>query len=96
MNEENPFIQQFTPDKPEDIPPRPPQAVADAAAKAVGFDSRQPTTRRRVKRMEGQTDQFNVRANVEDINKFVAWMEKNRYRSQREAFHELVKLIDRK
>lgn len=91
MNRFTPSLDMFQPDRPEDVPPR--QELPKEQTEALGFPSREPTTRRRVKRMEGQTDQFNVRANVEDINTFVAWMEKNRYRSQREAFHELVKLI---
>lgn len=87
----NRWVDEFQPDRPEDIPPR--QELPKEQTDALGFPTREATVRRRAKRMEGPTDQINIRANIEDINAFVAWCEKNRFKSQREGFHELVKLI---
>ncbi len=87
----NRWLDEIQPDRPEDIPPR--QDLPKKQAEALGFPSREPTVRRKMKRMEGPTDQLNIRANVEDINAFVTWCERNRFKSQREGFHELVKLI---
>lgn len=85
-------LEKFKPDQPEDAP-APPLEKIDAAAGRHGFVSREPTVRKRAKRLEGPTDQINIRANIEDINAFVDWCERNRFKSQREGFHELVKLI---
>lgn len=85
-------LETFKPDVLEETP-APPLEKIDAAAARHGFVSREPTMRRRAKRLEGQTDQLNIRANIEDINTFVDWCERNRFKSQREGFHELMKLI---
>lgn len=86
-------LEMFKPD--EDDTPAPPLEKLDEVAARHGFVSREPTVRRKMKRQSGPTDQFNIRANIEDINAFISWCEKNRY-TQRAGFHELVKLIDRK
>ena len=88
----NRFLAQIVPDRPEDIPPRAPQAQADAAAEHHGFTSREPTKRRRRQTSDEPTDQLNLRASVSDINVFVEWCIRTR-RTNREGFSELVKLI---
>ncbi len=86
----NRWLDEIQPDRPEDIPPR--QELPKAQAEVLGFPSREPVVRRKRQASSGPTDQLNLRASIEDINAFVSWCERNRY-SNREGFHELVKLI---
>ena len=70
-------------------------AAADEAAARLGFHSREttPPQRRRLKRSSETATQFNLRAEISDINRFVEWSERNGW-SYREAFARLVKHID--
>lgn len=65
----------------------------DVVAEELGFSSREPLPqRRKKKKVTKPTDQFNLRAHVEDINTFVDYAEKTN-KSYREVFAELVKLL---
>ena len=70
------------------------EAAVDRAGEALGFASRQAIVRRRRRTpSEEPTDQINIRASIADINRFVAWCEKERL-SYREGFGRLVSAID--
>lgn len=67
---------------------------ADRAAERLGFQSREasPVRRRRRQPVEEAVDQFNLRAAVTDLNRFIEWCEDER-QSYREGFAILVRLI---
>ena len=49
--------------------------------------------RRRSRGSQEPVDQFNIRASVADINRFITWCETNRY-SYREGFGRLVSSLE--
>lgn len=80
-----------------DIQPEPQrepiQREIDRVGEKLGFASRE-VPQRRLRRAGGSepTVQFNLRAEISDINAFVEWCERERL-SYREAFGKLVDLI---
>ena len=71
-------------------------ARVDKAGEELGFSARNQTVERRKKKsVTKPTDQFNLRAHIEDINRFVTYAEDNR-KSYREVFEELVKKLPKK
>jgi hypothetical protein len=68
-------------------------AEVDVAASKLGFSSREALPERRKKKgVTKPTDQFNLRAHIEDINTFVEYAEKTN-KSYREVFADLVEKI---
>jgi len=66
----------------------------DAVADNLGFETREKQiTRRKKKGVSKPTDQFNLRAHIEDINKFVDYAEKSG-KSYRELFEQLVSRLE--
>lgn len=62
----------------------------DVVAEQLGFSSRETQiSRRRKKGVVKPTEQFNLRAHIEDINRFVEYAERTN-KSYREVFQELV------
>lgn len=84
-------LNEITPDRPEDIPPR--QELPQQQAAGLGFPSREPLERKKRAPKAGPSDQINIRAAITDINAFISWCERNRF-SYREGFAELVKRLD--
>lgn len=67
--------------------------AVDSVGKDLGFTQREaPVERRRKKGVTKPTDQFNLRAHIEDINKFVEYAESTN-KSYREVFAELIELL---
>ena len=70
-----------------------PTEEIDAAGETLGFHSRgQELKRRKKKGVTKPVEQFNIRAHIEDINRFVAFAEQTN-KSYREVFSELVKKL---
>jgi hypothetical protein len=77
---------------------RPSAASADAAPQEIdragerlGFQPREVRRRRkRVTMIQADTDQLNLRAEIDDIDCFIGWCEQNRW-SYREGFARLMR-----
>ena len=66
----------------------------DAVAENLGFETREKQIiRRKRKGVSKPTDQFNLRAHIEDINKFIDHAEKSG-KSYRELFEQLVSRLE--
>lgn len=75
--------------------PAPVSAEIDRAGERLGFQSREVVQRRKRRvAVDEPTDQFNLRAAIADINRFVEWAESERI-SYREAFGRLVRMIEK-
>ena len=83
----------FTPTpKPASAQPTKTDEIDEAASK-LGFFARDTTNQRRKKRRVSKpVDQFNIRAHIDDINRFVEFAETNNL-SYRQLFSELVKKL---
>lgn len=65
----------------------------DAVGEDLGFHSRgQELKRLKKKGVSKPVEQFNIRAHIEDINRFVAYAEQSN-KSYREIFSDLVKKL---
>lgn len=70
-------------------------AAVDAAGQNLGFAAREaPVERIRKKGVTKPVDQFNLRAHIEDINRFIAYAESTN-KSYREVFAEIVQHLPR-